>query len=110
MEVDHHRALAGERRCPDVQLEHILAHVAVVPILNEGLLDPREVVQMLGAVGSINQSGVLVFPGLGRLGRQPAVLAAGVLAVRHALEGEHAAIHKAANLAVLGVRDRGAGR
>ncbi len=39
MKIDHHRTLAGQARRPDVQLEHVFALVAVVPILNERLLD-----------------------------------------------------------------------
>lgn len=31
-EVHHHRSLAGKTRRPDIQLEHILAHIAVIPV------------------------------------------------------------------------------
>ena len=51
VKIDHHRTLAGQRGRPDVQLEHVFAHVAVVPILKERLFDRREVVQALRAVG-----------------------------------------------------------
>ena len=55
MEVNHHRPLAGQARRPDVQLEHVFAHVAVVPILQEGLLDRGVVMQVLRAVGAVDR-------------------------------------------------------
>ena len=110
VEIDHHRTLAGQAGRPDVQLEHVFAHVAVVPILDERLLDRREVMQALRAVGAVDQGGIFAVPRLGRFGRKPAVLAAGVLAVRYSLEREDAVIDEAAHLAILRVRDRRARR
>ena len=75
MKIDHHRTLAGQAGRPDVQLEHVFAHVAVVPVLQERLLDRREVMQALRAVGAVDQRGILAVPRLGRFGRKPAVLA-----------------------------------
>ena len=110
MKIDHHRPLAAEAGGPDVQLEHVLAHITVVPIEQERGLDPLIVMQSLRTVSAIDQSRIFVVPGLRRLGRQPAAGAAGVLAVRHALESEDAAIEKAAHPAILSVGHRRARR
>src|SRR5579863_8976114 len=83
--VEHHWPAAAQARRPDVQLEHVFAHVAVVPILYERLFDRREIVEVLRAVGAIDESRALTFPCLGRLGRQPAIIAAGICAVGDAL-------------------------
>ena len=109
VDVEHDRALAGQARRPDVHLEHVLALPAVRPLEEECLLaDP--VVQALRAVGAVDQRRVLAVPRRGRLGRQPAILAAGRGAVRHALEREHAVLDVAAHLAVLRLRDGRTGR
>ena len=105
VEVHHHWPGAGERRRPDVELEHVLAEPAVVPILDEGLLDGGPGMEGLRAVGAVGEGGVLVLPGRGRLEREPAIFAAGILAVGHALEGEDAASEEAAHRAVLGLGD-----
>ena len=109
VDVEQHGTLAGQARRPDVHLEHVLALPAVGPLLEERLL-ARPVVQALRAVGPVGQRRKLTVPRLGRLGRKPAVLAAGVRAVRHALEREDPVFHVAAHLAVSCVRYGGPGR
>ncbi len=106
--VEHHRTLAGQARRPDVQLEHVLALPAVVPILDEGLLRARPGVQVLRAVRPIDQRRIFVRPRHGWLSGQPAVLAGRGLAVGNTLEGENTAVDKSAHFAVLRVGDRGA--
>ena len=120
MKIDHHRTLAGEAGRPDVELEHVFALVAVVPILDERLFNrtPHGValallgegaipaMQVLRAIRSVDQRGIFAVPGLGRFGRQPPVLAARVLAIGYSFEREDVAIHKTAHLAILRVRDR----
>ena len=76
VKVDQHRTFAGQRGRPDIQLEHVFAHVAVVPIVEEGLLDRGVVVQALRAVGAVDQSGIFAVPRLGSFGRKPAIFAA----------------------------------
>src|SRR5271157_1259765 len=110
MDIEHDRALACQARRPDVQLQHVLALVAVVPVLKERLLDARPVMEILRTVPAVNQSWILILPGFRRLGRQPAVLAACVLTVWNTFKGEHTSIHKTPNLTVLCVRDCSAGR
>ena len=39
VEIDHHGALAAQARRPDVELEHVFALPAVVPVLDEGLFE-----------------------------------------------------------------------
>ena len=106
MKIDQHRKLAGQAGRPDVELEHVFAHVAVVPILNERLLDAREVMQTLRAIGAVDQGGVLAVPWLGSFGRKPPVLASRILAIGYSFEREDLVIEKAAHLPILRVRDR----
>ena len=110
VDIEHHRARSRQARRPDVQLQHVLALVPVVPVLKERLFDRCEVVEVLPTVRPVHQSGVFVLPGLRRFRRKPAVFAACVLAIGNALEGENAAIEETSNLAVLGFRDCRAGR
>ena len=107
VEIDHDGAFAGEAGGPEVDLEHVFGHVAVVPVLDEGLFDGGEVVEFLGAVGAVDEGGVFAIPGFWGLGGEPAVVAAGVLAVGDSFEGEYAAIEVAADFAVLGGGDGG---
>jgi hypothetical protein len=44
--------------------------------------------EVLRAIGSIDEGGILAFPGFGRFSREPPVLAAGVMAIRYSLERE----------------------
>ena len=100
VDVEHHRAPAGQARRPDVHLEHVLALPAVGPLLEERLL-ARPVMKALRTIGSVGQGRVLAVPWLGRLGRQPPVLSPGRRAIRHSLERDDAIVHVAAHLAVL---------
>jgi hypothetical protein len=105
MEVHHHRATARERRRPDVELEHILAQPAVVPVLDKGLLDRSPGREGLRTVGAVSERWILVGPLRGRFERKPAIFTARVLTVRHSFEGEDAASEEAADEAVLGLGD-----
>src|SRR3954451_10567384 len=104
MDVEHHRAFTGQAGRPDVHLEHILALPPVGPLLKERLFT-RPVVQALRAIGAIAKGRVLAVPRLGRLGREPSVLAPSIAAVWYAFEGQHAVLDIAAHLPVLGLRD-----
>ena len=104
MNVEHHRAFAGQAGRPDVHLEHVLALPAVGPLLKERLL-ARPVMQVLRTIGSIGQGGVLALPRRGRFGRKPPVLAPGVRAIRDAFERQDAILDIAAHLSVLRVRN-----
>src|SRR4051794_20591475 len=110
MEIDQHRTLAGQSGCPDVQLEHALAHVAVVPILEERLLNGGVVVKALRTVGTVDKRRVLARPRFGRFSRKPPVFPARVLTIRDALERNDAALHKPAYLSIQCLRDRRARR
>src|ERR1051325_2705283 len=48
----------------------------------------------------------IIAPGRWRLGRQPAIGTASVLAIRNAFKGENSAIQIAAHLAILGIGNR----
>ena len=109
VDVEHHGTLAGQAGRPDVHLEHVLALPPVGPLLEERLL-ARPVVQTLRAVGPVGQRRILAIPRLGRFGRKPAVLSAGVRTVRHALEREDPVLHVAAHLPVSRVRHGRPGR
>src|SRR5581483_4682021 len=85
----------------------VFAHVTVVPILQEGLLDGGEVVEALRAVRTVDEGRVFVVPGLRGLRRQPAIFTAGVLPVGDAFEREHAGFDVAADFPVLCFGDRG---
>src|ERR1035441_9382205 len=74
----------------------------------KGLHSAESRKEVLWAVRSVDQSGVLVIPRLRGLGGQPTVGASGVLAVGNALEGKNASIQKTAHLAILRVGNRGA--
>src|SRR4051794_14656123 len=108
--VKHHRAPARQAGCPDVQLEHVLALPAIVPILNEGLLGTGPRVEVLRAVCTIHQRRIVVRPGSRRLGRKPAVRPCSRLAIGHTLERENSTIHESAHLAVLRPGNRRARR
>ena len=110
MNVEHDGPAAGERRRPDIQLEHVLALPAVVPVLKEHLLLAMPVVQALRTIGSVDERGVLPVPGNGRLGGQPAIFPTGVLTVGNALEGEDIAGHEATHFAVFRMGHRGGWR
>src|SRR6478735_1285516 len=71
MNVKHDRAASRKTRSPDVQC--------------------------LRTVRTVNERGILVLPGHGRLRRQPTVFAARVLSVRNSFESKHAAIKIATN-------------
>ncbi len=101
MEIDHHRPQARQAGRPDVQLQHVFAEIAVVPVIEERHLYGLVVVQRLRAVAAVDQGRIFVSPGHRRLGRQPAVFAAGVLTVGNALERIDAAVEEAAHLAIL---------
>jgi hypothetical protein len=92
VEIDHHGALAAQGRRPDVELEHVLALPAVVPVLDEGLFDARPGMQGLRAVRAVDQRGIVICPRGRRFGGEPAILARGCLAVRDTFEGEDAAV------------------
>src|SRR5580698_7067891 len=74
MHVEHHWTLACEARRPDVQLQHVLALPAVVPVEEKSLLDAGPCMQCLWAVCSVHQGWILVRPRRWRLGREPAIL------------------------------------
>ncbi len=101
VEVHQHGALAGQARRPDVQLEHVLILVAVVPVLQECLLDCRPWMEILRAVCAVDQRGIFIRPGRRRLRRQPAVFAGCVLPVGNALECEDSSIQKSPDGSVL---------
>src|SRR5665213_15693 len=108
--IKHHRTAAAQARCPDVQLQHVLALPAIIPILQKRLLFACPVMQMLRAVSSVYQGRVFVFPRHWRLWRKKAIFAAGVLSERNSLECENIAIQVAPHRAVLRLRDGAARR
>jgi len=61
--------------------------------------------QGLGAIRSIDQSGIFICPWLRRLGRQPAILSGRGAAIGNALECKDTAIEKSADLSVLRLAD-----
>ena len=101
VEIDHDRTIAGQRRRPDIQLEHVLADETIGPLLKERVFDGVEIVERLRTVRAIGDGVAGLGPALGRLGRQPAVLAASVGTVRNALEDVDVVLNIAANRAVL---------
>src|SRR5665213_2389994 len=103
VDIEHDGPLAAQARRPDVQLQHVFALPAVIPVLDECLLIAGPVVQSLRAICTINKSRILILPRHRRLCRQPAILAARVLSVRNALEGKHASIQVPANFSILRV-------
>src|SRR5579863_1563597 len=86
MHVEHHWTLACEARCPNVQLQHVLALPAVVPVKEERLLDAGPSMQILRTVCSVHQGRILVRPRRGRLGWKPAILSGRGCAIRNTLE------------------------
>src|SRR5512146_2562142 len=108
VDVEHYRATASQARRPDVQLEHVLALPAVIPILQKCLLDSSPIVQMLRTIGAVNQGRVFILPRRGRLRRQETIFAACVCAVRNSLERKDISRHVATHRTILCFRDRGA--
>src|SRR5271163_3952303 len=104
MHVEHHWTLARQARGPDVQLQHVLALPAVVPVEEKRLLDAGPGMQILWAVCSIHQGWILVRPRCGRLRRKPAILPGRSCTIRNALERQDTTIQKSAHLAILRLR------
>src|SRR5579863_8839026 len=110
MHVKHHRPLPCEARCPNVQLQHVLALPSVVPVKEERLLDAGPSMQILRTVCSVHQGRILVRPRRGRLGWKPAILSGRGCAIRNTFERKNTAIDKPAHLAVLRLCNRRARR
>src|SRR6185312_4877544 len=106
MQVHHHGTLAAQARRPDVQLEHVLALPAIVPIKKKSLLSGRPWMQVLRTIGAVGKRRKFVSPRRGRLSRKPSVLASRGLAVGNALEGENAPIEESAHFAILRLCNR----
>ena len=94
-----------EARCPDIQVQTVLAHVEVVPAVEEGSDVVRILHHRLRSAGAIEYCISHSFPWLWRLCRHEAVLSGSACTVRNTEEGVGVAHDVSAYLAVLRVRD-----
>src|SRR5205807_7850790 len=62
--IKHHRTAARKAWRPDVQLEHVFADPAIIPVLQECLLNACPGVEGLRTIRAIDQGGALVSPWL----------------------------------------------